>query len=163
MKWCRRQPGEIWAGPTRHWKKRRSGCGRWNFSSTGRDDRREQACTSEVVEPREQAEIGFGYQELARALQGGYAAGGFQGARREWVSRWEALVRKGEPGDPELPAYLYGLLGERDRAFAWMEKAMEIPSSGPPAFKTDPSVDALGSAIRNPAPPCCCALVAIGR
>ena len=99
----------------------------------------------EAVEEWEEAMTGFGYGELAEDLRRGEATGGFKGAMREWVSGWEGLVRKGEPVYPELPAYIYGLLGERDRAFAWMEKAMEVHSSGPPAFKTDPTVDALRS------------------
>lgn len=99
----------------------------------------------EAVEEWIQAESGFGYEELAEALRTGYAAGGFQGAMREWVAGWEALVRKGEPVYPELPAYIYGLIGDRDRAFAWLEKAMETHSSGPPNFKVDPTVDALRS------------------
>jgi len=97
----------------------------------------------EAVEEWELAESGFGYEELAEALRRGYAAGGFQGALREWVSGLEALSKKGEPVYPELPAYIYGLLGDRDQAFGWMEKAMEMHSSGPPALKVDPTEDAL--------------------
>lgn len=99
----------------------------------------------EAVEEWELAESGFGYEELAEALRRGFAAGGFQRAMREWAAGWEALVKKGENVYPELPAYIYGLIGDRDRAFAWLEKAMEMHSSGPPNFKVDPTVDALRS------------------
>jgi tetratricopeptide (TPR) repeat protein len=99
----------------------------------------------EAVEEWQQAESGFGYEELAKALRRGYAAGGFQRAMREWAAGWEALAKNGEPVYPELPAYIYGLIGDRDRAFSWLEKAMEMHSSGPPNFKVDPTVDALRS------------------
>jgi tetratricopeptide (TPR) repeat protein len=96
-----------------------------------------------AIEEWEIAMTGFGYEELAEDLRRGYAADGFKGAIREWVAGWEAISRGGEIVIPDLPAYLYAILGEKDRAFAWLEKSMEMHTSQPPALKIDPTVDDL--------------------
>jgi len=46
---------------------------------------------------------------------------------------------------PDLMAYLYSIQGEKDSAFRWLEKSMEMHSSGPIFFKVDPDVDDLRS------------------
>jgi len=99
----------------------------------------------EAVEEWEEAMSGFGYEDLAEGLRRGYAAHGFKGAMREWAAGWEAIARTGEIVHPDWPAYIYSLLGDRDRAFAWLEKSMEMHTPDPPAFKVDPTLDDLRS------------------
>jgi hypothetical protein len=62
-----------------------------------------------------------------------------------WARGYERLSKQGETVVPDLVAYIYSIQGERDRAFAWLEKSMEMHSSAPPAFKIDPTYDELRS------------------
>jgi len=99
----------------------------------------------EAVEEWEQAMTGFGYDDLAEDLSRGEAVGGFKGAMREWVAGLETTAARGGIMHPDLPAYIYSILGDKDRAFAWLEKSLEMHSSAPSAFKTDPTYDDLRS------------------
>jgi len=100
---------------------------------------------SEAVKEWEEAMKGFGFEDLAEALRRGYAAGGFKEAMATWARGYERLSKEGETVHPDLVAYIYSIQGERDRAFAWLEKSMEMHSSAPPAFKVDPTYDDLRS------------------
>ena len=99
----------------------------------------------EAVDEWEKAMTGFGYDDLARDLRRGYTKGGFRSAVREWAEGWERIARQGGTVLPDLPAYLFGILGERDRAFAWLEKSMEMHTGQPLYFKIDPTLDDLRS------------------
>jgi len=88
---------------------------------------------------------GFGYDEEAEALRKTYTSGGFRSAVRAWVALVENRARNGEPIVPELPAYLYAITGDKDRAFAWLEKDLEQHTNNPPFLKTDPTWDDLRS------------------
>lgn len=99
----------------------------------------------EAVEEWEKAMSGFGYDDLEEDLRQGYGVGGFRGAVRAWAAGLETLSMQGEAVHPDLMAYLYAILGENDRAFSWLEKSMEMHSSGPSVFKIDPDVDDLRS------------------
>jgi hypothetical protein len=88
---------------------------------------------------------GFGYDNLARGLRNGYTKGGFKGAVSEWAAGLEMISKQGGTVHPDRLAYLYSILGEKDRASAWLEKSMEMHTSQPPALKTDPTVDDLRS------------------
>ncbi|HKE06680.1 MAG TPA: winged helix-turn-helix domain-containing protein [Candidatus Acidoferrum sp.] len=89
----------------------------------------------------EEAMAGFGFKEQTEAIHRGYAKNGFQGAIREWVSALERLRASGQTVYPELPAYLYAVLGDKDRAFAWLEKAYQHKTHGMPFLKEDPTWD----------------------
>jgi TolB-like protein/DNA-binding winged helix-turn-helix (wHTH) protein len=99
----------------------------------------------EAVEEWEEAMSGLGYDDQAEALRRGYAAHGFQGAMRAWVYGWERIAKAGEIVHPDWPAYIYSILGDRDRAFAWLEKSMEMHTPDPSALKVDPTLDDLRS------------------
>jgi TolB-like protein/DNA-binding winged helix-turn-helix (wHTH) protein len=100
---------------------------------------------TEAVQEWEEAMKGFGFDDLAEALRRGNAAGGFKAAMAAWARGYERLSKQGETVVPDLVAYIYSIQGERDRAFAWLEKSMEMHSSAPPAFKIDPTYDELRS------------------
>ncbi len=99
----------------------------------------------EAVEEWEEAMSGFGDDNLARDLRHGYTKTGFRGAMRAWAAGLEMIAKQGGAVQPDLLAYQYSLLGERDRAFAWLEKSMEMHTAQPPAFKVDPTLDDLRS------------------
>jgi TolB-like protein/DNA-binding winged helix-turn-helix (wHTH) protein len=99
----------------------------------------------EAVEEWEEAMTSWGYADLAEELRRGYEADGFRGAVRGWTAGLEALHKTGEAVHPDLMAYLYGIIGEKDRAFAWLEESIEMHSSGPSFFKIDPDMDELRS------------------
>jgi TolB-like protein/DNA-binding winged helix-turn-helix (wHTH) protein len=98
---------------------------------------------SEALKEWEEAMTGFGFDDLAGALRRGYAAGGFKAAMAAWARGYERLSKQGEAVLPDLVAYIYSIQGDRDRAFAWLEKSMQMHSSAPPAFKIDPTYDEL--------------------
>ncbi len=98
----------------------------------------------EAAEEWQEAMTEFGYDDLAEDLRRGYAANGFKGAVLQWAAGWERPAnREGIPTDHL--GFLYAFAGEKDRAFALLEKAMEEHTSGPPAFKVDPTLDDLRS------------------
>ena len=88
---------------------------------------------------------GFGYDEEAEALRKAYTSGGFRSAVRAWVALLENRARNGEPIVPQLPAYLYAITGDKDQAFAWLEKDLEQHTNNPPFLKIDPTWDDLRS------------------
>jgi TolB-like protein/DNA-binding winged helix-turn-helix (wHTH) protein len=91
----------------------------------------------------------FDYPELAQALRRGYSAGGFQAALREWAKGLQRL--SGRPDAVPywipywVPAYIYADLGDKDRAFAWLEKEFEMHAGTPPGFNVDPMWDSIRS------------------
>jgi TolB-like protein len=99
----------------------------------------------EAVSAWEQAMDGFGYKQSAEALRRGYSAGGFKGAMREWAATDEALYKEGEAIYPSQLAYIYGILGEKDRAFLWFEKSYEEHTPDMPFLQVDPTYDDLRS------------------
>jgi TolB-like protein/DNA-binding winged helix-turn-helix (wHTH) protein/tetratricopeptide (TPR) repeat protein len=99
----------------------------------------------EAVDEWEEAMTGFGYDNLAQALRTGYSTGGFPGAMHAWAAGWEQIAKQGGTIQPDRLVYIYSILGDKDRAFAWLEKSMEMHTSQPPALKVDPTVDELRS------------------
>ena len=84
---------------------------------------------------------GFGFADLAADLHRGYEAGGFTGAIRAWAAYREKAASWRRTAYPEELAYLYSILGEKDRAFVWLEKAYQQKTHGMPFLKEDPTWD----------------------
>lgn len=99
----------------------------------------------DAVEEWEAAMTSWGYDSLAEDLRKGYGAGGFQGAVRAWATGLETLHKQGETVYPDLMAYLYVILGDKNRAFAWLEKSLEMHTSESLYLKVDPDVEDLRS------------------
>jgi len=99
----------------------------------------------DAIHEWEEAMAGFGFKDQAEAIHHGYATNGFQGAFREWAATLERLSASGQSVYPELPAYLYAVLGDKDRAFAWLEKAYQQRTHGMPFLKEDPTWDDIRS------------------
>jgi TolB-like protein/DNA-binding winged helix-turn-helix (wHTH) protein len=89
------------------------------------------------------------YGDYSRALARGVATGGYEGALREWAKRLEPLANRIYiPG--WSMAQVYAQLGDKDRAFAWMERSYAALDGlddlkGEPAWdplRSDPRFDA---------------------
>jgi len=84
----------------------------------------------------------FGLPELGAHLQQAYAKSGYQGALRQWAKELEYLAALKQAYYPGLIAQAYAALGDKDRAFYWLEQYSEhldLASADPTVyFKTDP-------------------------
>jgi len=80
----------------------------------------------------------YGYPDLAQAAEKGFAKAGYKGALRAVTQGMEAYSRRGEYADKVLLAHFYGELGDRDRAFDWLEKAYEDHDAPFQFLKVDP-------------------------
>ena len=80
----------------------------------------------------------YGYPDLAQAAEKGFAKAGYKGALRAVTQGMEAYSRRGEYADKVLLAHFYGELGDRDRAFDWLEKAYEDRDAPFQFLKVDP-------------------------
>jgi TolB-like protein/DNA-binding winged helix-turn-helix (wHTH) protein len=78
----------------------------------------------EAVEQYIKAVHMYGYHDMARILEQGYARGDYKGAIRDWMKKWDALSKR-----QHLPtfwaAFMYANLGDKDAAFAWLGKAYQ--------------------------------------
>jgi serine/threonine protein kinase/Tfp pilus assembly protein PilF len=88
----------------------------------------------------------FGQPEVAAELKRVYAASGIKGVRQWFIK---------EDSDPAKPGYNpagaaenYALLGDKDNAFRWLEKAYEQHASELIFLKADPEWDSLRSDAR---------------
>jgi hypothetical protein len=64
----------------------------------------------------------LGYAEVAQAVGRGYARDGYPGAIREWAKAGESAAKQRNVSCIMM-VYVYGVLGDNDRAFAWLERA----------------------------------------
>jgi TolB-like protein/DNA-binding winged helix-turn-helix (wHTH) protein len=65
----------------------------------------------------------LGYEDVANAMNRGFEGGGYKGALKEWVQELEVARAQGENIPSAALAELYTYLGEKNQAFAWLEKA----------------------------------------
>jgi len=63
---------------------------------------------------------GYGYQEMANALEKIYATQGYRAALRLWAKDLAAV--QGNPASPPMVARIYLLLGDKEETFKWLEK-----------------------------------------
>jgi serine/threonine protein kinase/tetratricopeptide (TPR) repeat protein len=85
-------------------------------------------------------------EELARvdAVKREYAKSGYRGSLKRLAAVLEAQAKRIYI-DPAWIAATYALLGEKDRAFSWLEHAYKEKSGGLPNIKSDPNFDSLRS------------------
>ena len=67
----------------------------------------------------------MGAPEVAAKVHRGFAVSGYQGAMREYAKALEAIQKENKGFFPENLAVAYTALGEKDRAFYWLEQAYE--------------------------------------
>jgi serine/threonine protein kinase/tetratricopeptide (TPR) repeat protein len=77
----------------------------------------------EAVQQLEQTVILFGFPEEAPNLRRAFAVSGYAGAMREWARELERLHATKQVFMPVNLAATYAALGDKDRAFYWLEEA----------------------------------------
>jgi tetratricopeptide (TPR) repeat protein len=76
----------------------------------------------------------LGYADVAHAMGRAYAKDGYPGAIREWAKAGEAAAKQRHVARIMM-VYMYGVLGDNDRAFAWLEKAFAERESSMPSLR----------------------------
>lgn len=79
----------------------------------------------EAVQELESAWTLMGTPEIAANVRRGFAASGYRGAMREYATALEARQAAHEGFFPENLAVAYTAIGDKDRAFHWLEEAYE--------------------------------------
>ncbi len=82
------------------------------------------------------------YKEMAEAMGRAYKAAGYQNALRVFTKQLEQSSSKAYI-PPWFIASIYGYLGDKDQAFAWLEKAYKSKDATDSLF--DPQWDPLRS------------------
>ena len=79
----------------------------------------------EAVQELEQCFSLFGQSEAAAHMQRAFAVSGYRGAIRQWAQEMEHLQATHQAFLPGNLAEAYGILGDKDRAFYWLEQAYD--------------------------------------
>jgi TolB-like protein/DNA-binding winged helix-turn-helix (wHTH) protein len=87
----------------------------------------------------------LGYEEIADAMQRGLEHSGYKGALRELVLALEEMHTRGRPVSANIPAQFYAFLGEKNRAFDWLERGYHERNAAYSALNVDPCWDSLRS------------------
>jgi TolB-like protein/DNA-binding winged helix-turn-helix (wHTH) protein len=87
----------------------------------------------------------LGYEEIADAMQRGLEHSGYKGALRELVVALEEMSTRGRPVSANIPAQFYAFLGEKNRAFDWLERGYLERNTAYSALNVDPCWDSLRS------------------
>lgn len=84
----------------------------------------------------------YGLPELSAHLQQAYAKSGYTGALQQWAKELEYLAAHKQAYYPGALAQAYAALGDKDRAFYWLEQYSQhrdLATADPTVyFKTDP-------------------------
>ena len=79
----------------------------------------------EAIQEQVQCYALFGFPEVAANLQHAYAVSGYQGAVKQWAKDLEHLQVTKKAFLPGNLAIAYAILGDKDRAFYWLNQAYE--------------------------------------
>ena len=93
---------------------------------------------SEAIVEWERIAKEYGYPDLAQAVAKGFAKAGYKGALRAATQGMEDYSRRGQPMSSTFLAHFYGELGDKDRAFYWLEKSYHDREYSFQFLKVDP-------------------------
>jgi len=99
----------------------------------------------EAVREWERSMRMLGYEDVANAMHRAFETSGYRGAYREWARGLEEFAARDKRLDAWVPAMVCAFLGEKDRAFFWLEKAYQNRETALPGMKVDPFWDNLRS------------------
>jgi tetratricopeptide (TPR) repeat protein len=85
----------------------------------------------------------LGYSDLADAMYRGLQKSGYRGALKTLTEALEAQNANGSPPAAFFAAMMYGTLGQKDRAFWWLEKDYQQRDASYSALNVDPCWDPL--------------------
>jgi TolB-like protein/DNA-binding winged helix-turn-helix (wHTH) protein/Tfp pilus assembly protein PilF len=85
----------------------------------------EKHMPQDAVQELEQSYLLFGESKVADHIRYAYEVAGYRGAIREWASEIEHLQASRQAFLPGNLATAYAILGDKDRAFYWLEQAYE--------------------------------------
>jgi TolB-like protein/DNA-binding winged helix-turn-helix (wHTH) protein len=91
----------------------------------------------------EQAIRMLGFTELANSMHRGLDRGGYNGALSALVAGIEVADSQGNPSPPFFVGMMYGFLGQKDRAFYWLERGYKDRSPSYSSLNVDPCWDPL--------------------
>lgn len=109
-----------------------------------------KAMYKESIHEMERALVLFGLPELASHMHQAFVTSGYKGAARVAAEGVEQLASSKQGFFPTAAANLYAQLGDKDRAFYWLEQAYQLPEvisadDGLMSLKVDPMLDPLRS------------------
>jgi tetratricopeptide (TPR) repeat protein len=84
------------------------------------------------------------YEAIFKEVGKVYAQSGIQAALREWAKQWVDLSKR-RYEDPGWIGFIYAKAGDKDQAFAWLEKALKEKSDASQYLKTNHLADSLRS------------------
>lgn len=87
----------------------------------------------------------LGYTEIAQGMHRALLQSGYKGAYRALTDSLEAADKRGSPIPAFFPATFYGMLGEKNRAFAWLERGYREHDASFAGLNVDPCWDPLRS------------------
>jgi len=96
-----------------------------------------------IAEFRKARELA-GDSRLAESLGQRYATSGFRGALEAWAEDWETGVEQGRV-QPTSVALIYARLGDRNKAFEWLEKSYRERTRAMVYLRVEPQFDSLRS------------------
>src|SRR5262249_31646700 len=85
----------------------------------------------EAVRQLELTLVLFGLRESAGKVRQGFAASGYRGAMRKYAEELEHLHATNQVFVPLNVAQAYAAVGDKDRAFYWLELAYKYRGHGP--------------------------------
>jgi len=109
----------------------------FDFDAAGRHD--------EAAQEWEEVMRMLGYVDVADGMHRGLVRAGYKGALRVLTEGLEARASQGAPVPAFFPAMMYGLLGDKDRAFWWLEQGYRDRDASFSALNVDPCWDPLRS------------------
>jgi tetratricopeptide (TPR) repeat protein len=103
----------------------------------------------EAIEALERAVSLLGLSETSGRIQEAFATSGYEAAMRAFAKEMERLDSENKVSLPDSTAEVYAVVGGKDRAFYWLDRAYTGESGGRESglvfIKVDPMLDSLRS------------------